>query len=243
MAVTIPIHEGAFTTWEARMNYFEQLREKIAELPDVVSTGVSTNAVPPESGWVQIVELQGKSFADPQKANINFVDSGYFNTLFISLHQGRTWSPAEITQGAQLALVNESFAKLYFRDEVALGHSLRVPALKGKSLYWLVSPGGNSWLQIIGVVSDSVNDGLDKPIKPAIYLPYSLWMPMGTQFVVRFRRNPLDVERNIRRQVASINPEQQVYLWNDGLLDLRLKNEPVWATERLISVFWLLTLF
>lgn len=235
MAVSIPIHEGAFTTWEARMNYFEQLREKIAELPDVVSTGVSTNAIPPESGLVQIVELQGKSFVEAQKININFVDSGYFNTLLIPLHQGRTWGPAEITQGAQLALVNESFAKLYFRDEDALGHSLRVPALKGESLHWLVSPGSNSWLQIIGVVSDSVNDGLDKPIKPAIYLPYSLWMPMGTQFVVRFRMNPLDLERNIRRQVASINPEQQVYLWNDGLLDLRLKNEPVWATERLIS--------
>jgi len=236
MAVSIPIHEGAFTTWEARMNYFEQLREKMAELPDAVSTGVSTNGIPPEDGWVQTVEILGKSFSEAQKVNINFVDQGYFSTLHIPLHQGRTWDPADIAHGAQLALVNESFAKLYFRDEDVLGHSVRVPTLKGESLDSLSSPGSDSWLQIIGVASDAINDGLDKPVRPAIYLPYSLWMPMGTQFLVRFRANPSNIKQNIKRQVASINPEQQVYIWNDGLLDQRLENEPIWATERLVSI-------
>jgi predicted permease len=235
MSVGIPIHEGAFTTWEARMNYFEQLREKIAEVPDVVSTGVSTNATPPENGWEQTIELFGKPFVEAQKANINFVDPGYFSTLLIPLHEGRMWDHAEITHGAQLALVNESFAKRYFPDEGVLGHSLRIPELKDEPPYSLNSPGSNSWLQIIGVVSDALNDGLDKPVKPAIYLPYSLWMPMGTQILVRSRLNPLYIEQSIRRQVASINLEQQVNLWNDGLLDLMLKNEPIWATERLIS--------
>jgi putative ABC transport system permease protein len=237
MAVGIPIHEGAFTTWEARMNYFEQLREKIAELPDVISTGVSTNGTPPEDGWEQTVEFLGKSFSETQKVNINFVDPGYFNTLLIPLRQGRMWDHTEITHGAQLALVNESFAKRYFSDGDVLEHSLRIPELKGDPVYVVNCPGGsNSWLQIIGVASDSINDGLDKPVKPAIYIPYSLWMPMGTQFLVRFRANPLSIEKNIKRQVASINPEQQVTLWHDGLLDLMLKNEPIWATERLISI-------
>jgi predicted permease len=235
MAVGIPLHEGAFTTWEARMNYFEQLREKIAEVPDVVSTGVSTNATPPENGWEQTIELFGKPFGEAQKANINFVDPGYFSTLLIPLRQGRMWDHAEITHGAQLALVNESFAKRYFPDGDVLGHSLRIPELKGDPAYVVNSPGSSSWLQIIGVVSDALNDGLDKPVKSAIYLPYSLWMPMGTQLLVRSRVNPLYIEKSIKRQVASINPEQQVTLWKNGLLDQRLKNEPIWATERLIS--------
>jgi predicted permease len=231
MSVGIPIHEGAFTTWEARMNYFEQLRKKIAEVPDVVSTGVSTNATPPENGWEQTIELFGKPFVEAQKVNINFVDPGYFSTVLIPFHQGRMWDHAEITHGAQLALVNESFAKRYFSDEAVLGHSLRIPELKDEPPHSLKSPGSNSWLQIIGVVSDALNDGLDKPVKPAIYLPYSLWMPMGTQILVRCRVNPLYIQQSIRRKVASINPEQQVNVWNDGLLDLMLKNEPIWATQ------------
>jgi len=33
--------------------YFEQLREKIAAMPEVVEAGISTNATPPSNGWGQ----------------------------------------------------------------------------------------------------------------------------------------------------------------------------------------------
>ena len=237
MTVVVPLHEGAFPAWESRLNYFEQIREKIAELPDVVSIGVSENATPPESGWLQTIEVLGKPFVEAQKADINFVDSGYFNTLRIPLDHGRTWDHAEITHGLQLAVVNESFVKRYFPDGDALGHSLRFPEMKGDPAFVVMAPrtSGSSWLQIIGVVADALNDGLDKPVKPAIYVPYSLWMPMGTQLLVRSRMDPLSIEKSIRRQIVSVNPEQQTVLWNDRLLEQRLKNEPIWASQRLIA--------
>src|ERR1700753_1118717 len=43
MSVGIPIHENTFRTWAERSTYFNQLRDKIATLPDVLSTGISTN--------------------------------------------------------------------------------------------------------------------------------------------------------------------------------------------------------
>ena len=60
MSVGIPVHEHTFPTWAERSNYFTQLRDKIATLPDVISTGISTNATPPDSGWDQPFELQGQ---------------------------------------------------------------------------------------------------------------------------------------------------------------------------------------
>jgi len=47
MSVGIPVHQNAHVAWEDRTNYFEQLREHIAALPEVVSAGISTNATPP----------------------------------------------------------------------------------------------------------------------------------------------------------------------------------------------------
>ena len=47
MSVGIPVHQSAHVSWEDRTNYFEQLREHIAALPEVVSAGISTNATPP----------------------------------------------------------------------------------------------------------------------------------------------------------------------------------------------------
>ena len=51
MSVGIPVHEKTFSTWAERSNYFTQLRDKIATLPDVITTGILTNATPPDSGW------------------------------------------------------------------------------------------------------------------------------------------------------------------------------------------------
>jgi hypothetical protein len=60
MSVGIPVHDNTYTTLGERVNYFEQLREKIAALPDVVATGISTNATPPNNGWDQPFEFLGK---------------------------------------------------------------------------------------------------------------------------------------------------------------------------------------
>lgn len=53
MSVGIPVHEHTFSTWAERSDYFTRLRDKIATLPDILSTGISTNATPPDSGWNQ----------------------------------------------------------------------------------------------------------------------------------------------------------------------------------------------
>src|ERR1700733_4878037 len=51
MSVVIPIGEDAHTTWADRARFFTELRDQIAEMPGVLSAGISTNATPPNSGW------------------------------------------------------------------------------------------------------------------------------------------------------------------------------------------------
>lgn len=238
MAVSIPLHENAYTQWPERLNYFEQIREKVAELPNVVSTGLSANSPPPMSGWNLTFELLGKPAAEDQKALIHFVDSGYFTTLHIPLLQGRLWNQSEITRGPNLVLVNQTFAKLYCPNGGAVGHSLKVPALKAEPPYELARPGSTDWMQVIGMVDDTLNAGLDKPIQPAIFMPYGTLMWMGTQILVRSHNNPQLILHSIQQQVASVNPDQQAVIRNDGLLESWIKQEPEWARGRLISVLF-----
>ena len=68
MSVGIPVHDNTYTTINERTNYYEQLRSAIGALPDVVSTGISTNATPPNNGWNQPFELLGKPSAEEQQA-------------------------------------------------------------------------------------------------------------------------------------------------------------------------------
>ncbi|MGC2162831.1 MAG: ABC transporter permease [Silvibacterium sp.] len=239
VAVGMPLQENTYATWQARTNYYEQLRASIAELPDVTSAGIAVNAVPPNSGFEQKFELLGKPGESPdaQTARVDLVGSGYFHTLQVPLLQGRIWTPAEISRGALMVVVNQTFAKRYYPNGDIVGHSLKLAALRNDPPHVLTAPGADGWMQVIGVAADALNDGLDQPIRPEIYAPYSIQLLMGTQILVRTRVAPETMAQSIRRQIAKINPDQQTY---GSISDLEkwIQDEPVWARGRLISALF-----
>ena len=239
VAVDIPLQENTYTTWQGRVNYFEQLRASIAALPEVTSTAISGNAMPPYIGWRLSFDLLGQPAAAPeaQTARIGFVDSSYFGTLHVPLLRGRIWSSAEIEHGALLVLVNQSFARRYSVNGDILGHSLKLPKRPNDAPRSLSAPGADGWLQVIGVVGDAQNQGIEKPVDPAIFAPYSLQLWMGTSLLVRSHVAPETLERSIRKQLAGVNPDQQT---DSKIEDLEtwIRNEPVWARGRLISALF-----
>ena len=79
---------------------------------------------------------------------------------------------------------------------------------------------------------------MDKPVKPAIYLPYSVNMWMFTQILVRSRTDPRSILHSVKQRIVSVNPDQQATLWDDGVLESWIKNQPVWARGRLVSVLF-----
>lgn len=237
MSVGIPVHENTLNTWAERAAYFTQLRERVAAIPGVVSSGISTNATPPSNGWTQPFEILGKTAAEQQEARANFVSPEYFTILQIPLVEGRLWEQSEVSRGATLALVNQTFVRRYFPGEDVLNHSVRMPRLTGQPPYRLNATGSDGWLQVIGVVGDALDDGLDKPILPALYLPYSVNMFMGTQILVRTQGEPLSLLRGVRKEIAAVNPDQQI---DSDVQDLEgwIRREPEFAISRLISILF-----
>ena len=187
MSVGIPVHDGSYTTWEARSAYFEQIRNKVAAIPGVAMAAISTNATPPSNGWNTTIEIVGKPPKDSQRVRVNFVSPGYFPILRIPLMQGRLWDETENHKAARFAVINQTMAHLYFPDG-ALGHSLKIPEMKSEPPFSLSAPGEGARLLIVGVVADKRNDGLRNPILPEAFIPYTLSMRMWTQILVRSAR-------------------------------------------------------
>jgi putative ABC transport system permease protein len=237
MSVGIPVHENTLKTWGERSAYFTQLRERVNAMPGVVQAGISSNATPPSNGWSQPFEILGKTAGEYQEARINFVSPEYFSILRIPSIEGRLWQQAEISRGATLAVINQAFARKYFSGENVLGRSVRIPRLTGRPPYGLAVNGSDGWLEIIGVVSDALDDGLSKPIVPGLYLPYTVNMWMGTQILVRTQGPPLAMLHSIRKEIASINPDQQVFSRvND--LETWITTAQEWARARLVSILF-----
>jgi putative ABC transport system permease protein len=237
MSVGIPVHDNTYTSVAERVNFYEQMRTKIGALPEVTSTGISTNATPPSNGWEQAFEVLGRPAGEEQTARLNFVDPGYFTTLRMPLRHGRLWDETEIRHSAPLVLVNETFVRRYYPNGEILGHSVKVPTLKNEPPYTIAAPGSDGWLQIVGVVGDAPDDGLDKPVKPAIFVPYSLYMWMHTQILVQSRVDPQSILHGVRQQIATVNADQQANGHVDDL-EMWIQREPEWARGRLISILF-----
>ncbi len=235
MSVGIPVHDNTHMEWANRMQYFEQLREKIGSLGEVVSAGISTNATPPSNGWDTRFEIFGQSQLQEQQARTNFVNSEYFSVLHIPLASGRFWTHDEIVRGARMAVVNQTLAQRYWPRGNAVGQQIRVPQLKPQPPYQLDVPGSDGWLQIVGVVPDVRDDGIGKPVKPGIYVPYSIQMGMWTQILVRTTGEPLAILRAVRAKVHEVDPDQQVEGQTRNL-DQWIRNQPEFVGARLTMI-------
>lgn len=238
MSVGIPVHDNTYTTWEARSRYFEELRTRIAAMPQVESAGISTNATPPDNGWNTGFEIFGKPKLEQQKIRLNFISPEYLTVLHIPLVRGRVWDHTETVRGAHLALINETMARKWWPKGDALGQQIRIPDMKPEPPYALTVPSSDSWVQIVGIIGDARDDGLRKEIKPGVYLPFTFAMRMWTQVLVRSRSGaPLSILHSIRQQISSVNPDQQTFTTVRDL-DHWITTQPEWAQERLITILF-----
>jgi predicted permease len=240
MSVGIPVHDGAYPTWQARESYFEQLRNKAASVPGVTMAAMSSNATPPSNGWQTSVEILGQLPRDEQKVRVNFVSPGYFPILRIPLAQGRIWDESENHNAAHVAVINQTMARLYFPNGDAIGHSLKVPDMKDEPPYTTAAPGSDTWLQIVGIIADKRDDGLRNPILPEAFLPYTISMRVWTQILVRSEVSPLSLLHAIGQQVNSVDPDQQV---NGDVQDLEhwITGQQEYEQEHLVA--WLFGAF
>ena len=150
---------------------------------------------------------------------------------------GRLWDPGEIARGATLVVVNQSFVRRYLSGGGTAGHSVRMPQFATLPPEALTANGAAGWLEIIGVVGDSLNDGLDKPVAPAVYAPYTLLMFPRTQVLVRTQGDPLAMLHSIKLQIASIDADQQT-AGDTRDLEGWIQREPEYARGRLVSMLF-----
>ena len=237
MSVGIPVHDNTYMTWEQRSQYFEQLRQRLASMPEVVAAGISTNATPPSNGWNTKFEILGRPVSQNQELRTNFVSPEYFSVLHIRMAQGRIWDHTETMRGAHVAVINQTMAHQYWPNGDAIGQQMRIPDMKADPPYSPGAPNSDGWLQIVGVATDARDDGLRNPIKPQVYVPYTMSLRMFTQILVRTQTPPLSVLHRVRAEVQAVNKDQQVFREVRNL-EQWITTQPEWEQESLVTVLF-----
>jgi hypothetical protein len=227
---------------EERIAYIEQIRAKITSVPGVSNVAVGTNATPPYTGAENSFYIDGTRDRQQPQARVMLVGPRYFAALRIPLLQGRLWNTDENTRGDFIAVVNRAFATRYLSSSNALGRQLRIPGLTVPGgRFAVTSAQSSAWRQIIGVVGDARDDGVDRPVVPAIYLPYTVVMPAYVQFLVRTQGDPLTYLHSIRAAIASVASDQQISNSSfNGTFTLSeaLERDAQYSRQRLFSILF-----
>jgi predicted permease len=163
----------------------QQVQDKLAAIPGVSAVSFS-NVVPLQGDSlydnVYAADRNYASGALPPVRHLLFISPGYLQTLGIALIAGRDFTWVDTYNRVPVALISENFAREYWGSPArALGQRIRVN-------------GVDDWREVIGVVGDVRDDGMDKPARSNVYWPTLL---------ANFRGQPLQARRNVSFEVRS----------------------------------------
>jgi putative ABC transport system permease protein len=183
--------EGRYTDPQMT-DFHEKLRARLVEIPGVEAAGavwrLPLNGRPLSTNFQ--FEGAGLPTTEWPAVATNIVDPSYFSALRIPLLKGRIfWWDTDRTGRPAVIVVNRAFEKAY-------GDVL------GKRVQ---TKGAVS--QIVGVVGDTYQVGLDQAIVPQIYRPVSQSDGLdGGDYVIRTARTDAALATDIAAAVASIDP-------------------------------------
>ena len=229
--VTIPLRDGTYTDWQKRIGYYDGVRNEVDSIPGIQSAAIAYTFLPPVSLYRTTAQIRGSRVED-QPVTMQQVSPEYFSTLRMNLLHGRLWTQSETLHAAPLAIINATMARRYWPQGSALGQMVHLDELRPRTSWMLQAPRNDGWVQIVGVVSDTPNDGLNDPVLPTTYVPYSLVANDAFDVVVRTEGNPLSFVRAIRERIHKLDADQMTLEMRTA--EERLDSEGL-ARERFIA--------
>ncbi|MDR3750610.1 MAG: ABC transporter permease [Terracidiphilus sp.] len=205
-ALVVPMNlpPERYKTLEQRNAFSKTLVEKVASLPGVQASAIGLGGFP-FGGWNSPFSIEGQPQTHNQIA-MSAISSGYLRTMGMTLKRGRDFTPEEIQDGAHVALINETAAKLWKAGQDPTSGHLHLDVLaQNLKPPVLVAPNISPDMAVVGVVGDTRNWGLDAATHPAVYVPYTLIAPPFRVLAVRTYGDPMAILKAVGAQVKQID--------------------------------------
>src|SRR6202045_2638039 len=172
----------------------EEILHKLEAIPGVSSVSIGTKLPMDSEGWHDPILLEGRIYAAgefPPLRLFKFVSPGFLKTLGTPLVAGREISWTDTYNKIPVAMISESLAREYWREPAdALGKRIQVSTK-------------DDWREIIGVVGDVHDDGVNK--KP----PTSVYWPL---LQARFESDDVSVRRDVAFIIRSPRAGSESFL-------------------------------
>jgi len=174
--------------------------QRLKALPGVVGA-TETSTLPPYGGIPSEIEIPGKTHSEKWNALVQLVSEGYFPVLKIQFLDGKALTETDVNGARKLAVVNQAFVKKYLPGENPIGRQVRIAQLSE-----FADKVADPTFEIVGVVGDVKNDGLQSPPGPEIWIPYTVTGSAFRGILVRTTPEPLSMLNVVRREIWATDP-------------------------------------
>ena len=199
LALELQLPTSRYKSEESVRNYYAQLTQSLRAEPGVADVGLVM--CPPGAGdcgdwWYSILEKPAPARSDVPGALFNMVDAAYLRAAHIRLLAGRAFNDSDRPGGGLVTIINETLAHQCCGDpRLAVGQHLKVggPYAEG------------AVLEIVGVVADVSQDGLDGEVEPVFYYPFSQKPSSAMVVMIRANGDPAQLTNAARRHVSALD--------------------------------------
>ena len=200
--VDLALPEGRYESANQIKPIFRKILDRVEAIPGVTAAA-DASSLPPYSWGHTEVEVQGKAHSEPWSITFNMCSEGYFQTLGRRLLMGRLLTQRDVDSARHVLVINEALARAYFREENPVGHEIRLTSFE---MYFPDWP-RNAYFEIIGIVADANNSGLQDAPRPEAYLPHTLTGAGNRMIVMRTTGNSAGTLTAVRQEISAVDPD------------------------------------
>jgi len=202
--------------------FYQELLERLRSSAGVKSAGLAAMPVLAGDEWDSTMSVEGHQAEDGEdmQAFMNSLSPGYFETMGIRFLEGRDFTRLDAKEDSTVAIVNEKFARHFFKDQSAIGRRIGFGG----------GPDAKLTIEIVGVTADSLYEGPREGVRRQVFIPD--WGRGSVAFYLRTAQASSGAFGLIRSEIARLDASMPVFNMKtvQGQLDETL------LTDRLIAM-------
>ena len=198
---------------------FRKIDDRLMQIPGVRMVAPALYAPMSGDSWNDGIRIQGRPeppAKEDTSAGWSRVMPGFFETLGAQMILGRPITDEDTATTRKVAVVNEAFAKRFFKKENPIGQHFGIDKIKYAGTF-----------EIVGVVKDLRYMTYDykDPVRPMYWIPETqtvayddpafqsgeIWSHYLYNIVIWAPGNPPGMEERVRKALMSVDPDLVLY--------------------------------
>jgi predicted permease len=179
VTAALDLPRARYDSTRKHVEFYEGLMDRVRQSPRVTGVAGTSEYLATSGAMTFSFAIEGRPSTNPSGREdaqpLRVVTPDYFRVMGIPLRRGRAFEPRDRAGAPDVAIVNDSLARLLWPDADPVGSRISFVGASGP------------WLEVVGIVGDTRTNAADQAPAPALFMPHAQkdwhWMSWMTLVV------------------------------------------------------------